>query len=69
MREAIGLLGSALDEETDGDWKRKLTSKAVALEVTTFAKLSRDQRDELEAAVARFGDFLELETSLDLSVA
>jgi hypothetical protein len=66
-REGLLTRTIAIDGRTVGGWKRTLAKRSVTVEATAFAPLDRDQRDALERAVARFGDFLALEARLELS--
>jgi hypothetical protein len=59
----------SIDGRTVGAWKRTLARDAVAVHATAFARLDADARGELEAAVARFGEFLGLEARLELESA
>ena len=66
-REGLLTRTIAIDGRTVGGWKRTLAKRSVTVEATAFAPLDRDQRDALERAVARFGDFLALEARLELT--
>ena len=68
-REGLLTRTIAIDGRTVGGWKRTLAKRSVTVEATAFAPLDRDQRDALERAVARFGDFLALEARLELTQA
>jgi hypothetical protein len=57
----------SVDGRTVGGWRRTLASRSVTVEATTFAPLAAEQRSELEATAARFGEFLGLEAKLDLA--
>ncbi len=59
----------AIDGRTVGEWKRILGRDSVTVEATVSKRLTRDQREQLELAVERFGAFLERDVRLDLSLA
>jgi hypothetical protein len=64
-----GMLSRAIviDGRTVGSWKRTVASRAVTVEATLFTELSAGDRAALEAAVERFGRFMELPASLELT--
>jgi hypothetical protein len=47
-----------------GTWRRTIAKKEVILETNLFASLLPSQARALEAAVARYGKFLEMPASL-----
>jgi len=59
-------LGSwiVIDGRTVGSWKRTLARREVTVEATLFTRLGRDETSALNAAVERFGRFLELPATL-----
>jgi Winged helix DNA-binding domain len=56
-----------IDGRTVGSWKRTMARRAVTIEATLFTELSSGDRTALEAAVARFGRFIELPAGLELT--
>jgi hypothetical protein len=52
---------------TVGSWKRTMAKRAVTIEATVFTELSSGDRSALEAAVERFGRFMELPAALELT--
>jgi hypothetical protein len=64
-----GMLSRAIviDGRTVGSWKRTVASRAVTVEATLFTELSAGDRAALEAAVERFGRFMELPAALELT--
>ena len=67
-REGLLTRTIAIDGRTVGGWKRTLARDSVTVEATVFKRLPREQREQLELAVARFGDFLGLEGELALEL-
>ena len=53
-----------IDGRTVGSWKRTLARRGVTVEATLFTRLGRDETSALNAAVERFGSFLELPATL-----
>jgi len=53
-----------IDGRTVGSWKRTVTRRAVAIEASLFTPLDRSEAQALEAAVERFGRFMELPATL-----
>jgi hypothetical protein len=64
-----GMLSRAvvIDGRTVGSWKRTVAKRAVTIEATLFTELSAGDRAALEAAVERFGRFMELPATLELT--
>ena len=58
-----------IDGSTVGSWRRDVTRRAAVVEATLFAPLSDAQARALEAAVERFGRFMELPATLVREVA
>ena len=56
-----------IDGRAVGSWKRTVAKRAVRVEATLFTELSAGERAALEAAVERFGRFIELPASLELT--
>jgi hypothetical protein len=56
-----------IDGRTVGSWKRTTAKRAVTIEATVFTELSSGDRSALEAAVERFGRFMELPAALELT--
>jgi hypothetical protein len=56
-----------IDGRTVGSWKRTMAKRAVTIEATVFTELSSGDRSALEAAVERFGRFMELPAALELT--
>jgi len=52
-----------------GSWKRTLGRGSVVVEAALFTRLDEDGERALNAAVARFGEFLGLEATLDSTAA
>jgi len=59
-------LGNALtyivvvDGQIVGTWKRKLTKNAVIIETNLFSTLSVPENQAVDAAIQRYGEFLNL---------
>ncbi|MBA2581194.1 MAG: winged helix DNA-binding domain-containing protein [Thermoleophilaceae bacterium] len=53
-----------IDGRTVGSWKRTVTRRAVAIEASLFTPLDGSEAQALEAAVERFGCFMELPATL-----
>ena len=66
-----GLLERAIvvDGRTFGSWKRTLTSRSVTVAATLFGPLTVQQTYALDDATGRFGWFLGLDASLEVTVA
>ena len=56
-----------IDGRTVGSWKRTVVRGAVTVEATLFTELSAGDRAALQAAVVRFGQFMELPATLELT--
>jgi hypothetical protein len=56
-----------IDGRTVGSWKRTVVRGAVTVEATLFTELSAGDRAALETAVVRFGQFMELPATLELT--
>jgi len=56
-----------IDGETVGSWKRTLAKASAVIDTTLFTSLGESQRAALEAAVERFGAFMELPVTLEVS--
>lgn len=50
----------SFDGQIVGGWKRAMSTKAAAVEITLAIKATPDQRKAIERAAKRFGEFLEL---------
>jgi hypothetical protein len=66
-REGMLSRSIVIDGRTVGSWKRTMAKRAVTVEATLFTELSAGDRAALEAAVERFGRFMELPASLELT--
>jgi len=53
-----------LDGRVIGTWRRELARAAVTVEVDLFERPTSEQREAIDAAAKRFGDFLELDVKL-----
>jgi hypothetical protein len=56
-----------IDGRTVGSWRRRVDRRAVAIEATLFTALTAAERSALETAVERFGRFIGLPATLELS--
>ena len=54
----------ALDGRIVGTWRRRLTARAVSVELQFFAQPPKSARRAVEAAVERYGEFLKLPVAL-----
>ena len=66
-REGMLSRSIVINGRTVGSWKRTMAKRAVTVEATLFTELSAGDRAALEAAVERFGRFMELPASLELT--
>jgi hypothetical protein len=66
-REGLLTRTISIDGRTVGGWRRTLARGSVTVEATVWAALESAQRAELELTVKRFGEFLELEATLELT--
>lgn len=58
-----------IDGRTVGTWRRTVSRRTVVVEATLFGPLTRAGAGALDAAVERFGRFLGLEASLEVSTS
>lgn len=54
-----------IDLERAGTWRRTVGSKAVALDVVLFSKLTKAESAALDAAIARYSAFMQLPVALN----
>ena len=67
LREPLGVIGRPLvviEGRVRGAWRRTLTETAVRVELELWTKLASAERQVLEAAVKRYGRFLQREVHI-----
>jgi len=65
-REGLLARPIVLDGRTVGSWKRTTTKRAAVIGATLFTSLNAAETQALQAAVQRFGRFLELPATLEI---